>query len=259
MSDRKHASSKKRDLTEEQLLYKAKLAQHVGRYDQLTNIMQQLFRRGMTFGDVEIHLCEVAYTEAIRQRRIAWRGLVRQEAAEDAGIKRDAQVKLIGRYRKHIEEEVSRLCSEVFEIVPQLLNPERSRKPGSGMGGGGPSGPVSMVTSLLLVADCHRFMAELQTGEMRIDSAEKATAKYEEATSCAEVLPWTHPARLGVGLNFAVFHADIGKDPEIACCMAKEHFDAAVRLHPALDPEAGRACLSIMKLLQENIIRWTTT
>ena len=38
-------------------------------------------------------------------------------------------------------------------------------------------------------------------------------------------LPTAHPLRLGLALNFSVFHFEVMSDPEKACAMAKTAYD----------------------------------
>eukprot|EP00947_MAST-08B_sp_MAST-8B-sp1_P003298 g3298.t1 len=112
---------------------------------------------------------------------------------------------------------------------------------------------------LCLLADCHRAMAETLVGEEHRDEVDRAQRKYEEATAAMDGLPVTHARRLSVALNFAAFTADVVKNLEKACKMAKRAFDEAAREHPHVeDKAASDACYRIMLLLRENLRRWTT-
>ena len=51
----------------------------------------------------------------------------------------------------------------------------------------------------------------------------KAGVAYEEAKNIAtEKLPTTHPIRLGLALNYSVFHYEIKNKPDEACELAKK-------------------------------------
>lgn len=52
----------------------------------------------------------------------------------------------------------------------------------------------------------------------------KSSEAYEDATQAAKGLPSTHPIRLGLALNFSVFHYEIANAPDRACKLAKEVF-----------------------------------
>jgi 14-3-3 protein len=41
-------------------------------------------------------------------------------------------------------------------------------------------------------------------------------------------LSTTHPIRLGLALNFSVFHYEVMNDPTQACTLAKQAFDDAI-------------------------------
>lgn len=45
---------------------------------------------------------------------------------------------------------------------------------------------------------------------------------YENAVKAAREMPTTHPIRLGLALNYSVFHYEIRNDPVKACELAKE-------------------------------------
>lgn len=68
----------------------------------------------------------------------------------------------------------------------------------------------------------------------------------------------THPTRLGLALNFAVFYHDIWDSPERACYLAKHAFDEAITA--ASDMPAGQALedsLTILQLLRDDMILWS--
>lgn len=51
---------------------------------------------------------------------------------------------------------------------------------------------------------------------------QKSNAAYEDAMTTARAeMPSTHPIRLGLALNFSVFHYEIKNDPTKACSLAK--------------------------------------
>ena len=50
----------------------------------------------------------------------------------------------------------------------------------------------------------------------------RAEEAYKSAYKLSEVLKATHPIRLGLALNYSVFHYEIKNDPGEACNVAKE-------------------------------------
>lgn len=54
------------------------------------------------------------------------------------------------------------------------------------------------------------------------ETVEEARKAYEEANATAQKLPPTHPIRLGLALNFSVFHYEICNETTMACSLAKK-------------------------------------
>ena len=87
-----------------------------------------------------------------------------------------------------------------------------------------------------------------QSGEAYTNATEKAEKEME----------MTHPVRLGLALNFSVFHYEIKDDPATAVKMAKEAFDAVlVDLDPINDIHY-KDFTTIMSLLRDNVILWAS-
>ena len=64
-------------------------------------------------------------------------------------------------------------------------------------------------------------MAEFMSGDARTDSAEKSAEAYQTAQDISNALETTHPIRLGLALNFSVFHYEIMNNPDKACSLAR--------------------------------------
>lgn len=72
-------------------------------------------------------------------------------------------------------------------------------------------------------------------------------------------LPPTHPTRLGLALNFAVYFHDIMRSPERACHVAKHAFDealAAVLADASIAMTNLEDALMILQLLKDDLILW---
>ena len=74
--------------------------------------------------------------------------------------------------------------------------------------------------------DYYRYISEYASGEKHSEVSQKALETYEEATKVTTAeLPSAHPIRLGLALNFSVFHFEVMSDPEKAYAMAKAAYD----------------------------------
>ena len=100
-------------------------------------------------------------------------------------------------------------------------------------------------------------MAEFLTGEQRTSAAEKSGDAYEDAFNAAvtELAP-THPIRLGLALNYSVFHYEIKNNPAKACQLAKQAFDDAIAELDTLSEESYKDSTLIMQLLRDNLTLW---
>merc|ERR1712188_257629 len=80
---------------------------------------------------------------------------------------------------------------------------------------------------------------------------------YEGAfdISKTEMAP-THPIRLGLALNFSVFHYEIQNAPEEACRLAKSAFDDAIAELDTLNEDSYKDSTLIMQLLRDNLTLW---
>ena len=101
-------------------------------------------------------------------------------------------------------------------------------------------------------------MAEFRTGEERKDASDKSKIAYDQAHKAAENLATTHPIRLGLALNFSVFHFEIDNNPKKACEIAKKAFDKAITDLDKLHEDQYKDSTLIMQLLRDNLTLWTS-
>merc|ERR1739843_55398 len=89
-----------------------------------------------------------------------------------------------------------------------------------------------------------------------IEDSQKA---YQDAfeISKSKLAP-THPIRLGLALNFSVFHYEILNSPDKACQLAKQAFDDAIAELDTLSEDSYKDSTLIMQLLRDNLTLWTS-
>ena len=111
------------------------------------------------------------------------------------------------------------------------------------------------------IGDYHRFLAEVSLEEdgKRQTEADHALGAYSVASSISRTqLSSTHPIRLGLALNFAVFYYEILQKPGRACRLAENSFDEAIAEIDSVNEFYYEDSSVIMQLLKDNLKLWTS-
>lgn len=215
----------------------ARLAEQAERWEEMVEYMKRVSCMGLELTTEERNLLSVAFKNCVGSRRAAWRSTNNLEIRE--GWRGAEVVSLMKGYRMRIEEELLAKCSEVLEILNKELIPNAST-------------PEPKVFYLKMKGDYHRYLAEFTQGEQHTSNAQDA---YLEATQIAtEVLPSTHPIRLGLALNFSVFYYEVCGAPEKACNLAREAIEEVMK-NPS--DEIMKESQPIVALLTDNLALWT--
>ena len=115
---------------------------------------------------------------------------------------------------------------------------------------------VCLVINQCRKGDYYRYLAEFEV-EGRDNAIKESEEAYKQASEVAEKLSSTHPIRLGLALNFSVFHYEIMNHPEEACKLAKSAFDEAIAELDTLSEDSYKDSTLIMQLLRDNLTLWT--
>ncbi|EOY01725.1 General regulatory factor 12, IOTA isoform 1 [Theobroma cacao] len=226
-------------------VYMAKLAEQAERYEEMVETMKQVAKLGCELTVEERNLLSVGYKNVIGARRASWRIMSSIEQKEESKGNEE-NVKLIKGYRQKVEEELSKICTDILGIIDKHLIPSSN------------SGEAT-VFYYKMKGDYYRYVAEFKTDQERKEAAEQSLKGYEAASAAANTdLPSTHPIRLGLALNFSVFHYEIMNSPERACHLAKQAFDEAISELDTLSEESYKDSTLIMQLLRDNLTLWTS-
>ncbi|KAI3491180.1 hypothetical protein L1887_44425 [Cichorium endivia] len=236
------------NLTREQYVYMAKLAEQAERYEEMVKFMEKLVI-GLTPASEltveERNLLSVAYKNVIGSLRAAWRIVSSIEQKEESR-KNDDHVVLVKDYRSKVEDELSDVCWGILKILESNLVPSASSA-------------ESKVFYLKMKGDYHRYLAEFKVGDERKEAAEQTMNSYKAAQDIAEAdLAPTHPIRLGLALNFSVFYYEILNSSDKACSMAKQAFEDAIAELDTLGEDSYKDSTLIMQLLRDNLTLWTS-
>merc|ERR1712023_224460 len=148
---------------------------------------------------------------------------------------------LASSYRTKVEGELNKICDEILKLLKDCLIPSST------------SGE-SKVFYYKMQGDYYRYIAEYTQG-----AAESARQAYDEAMKVAQAdLLVTHPIRLGLALNFSVFHYEVLNNPEEACKMARTAFEDAIAELDNVSEDSYKDSTLIMQLLRDNLTLWTS-
>jgi len=234
------------NLSREQILSLARIAESAERYEDMTKFMRNLVQLCSSGGtDLTIeerNLLSVAYKNVVGARRASWRTLNLDEHKNNESVKI---------FRKSVESELAAICKEVLSLLDKNLVPAAQKV----------NNVEAQVFYLKMAGDYYRYFAEFQADEQH---AKSALSNYERAYKLAtegdggnkELLP-THPIRLGLALNFSVCYYEILKQPDEACKLAKKAFDDAVSKLEGLTEAEYKDSTLIMQLLRDNLTLWT--
>ncbi|XVF03222.1 hypothetical protein REPUB_Repub04eG0242900 [Reevesia pubescens] len=226
-------------------VYLAKLAEQAERYEEMVESMKQVAKLDCELTVEERNLLSVGYKNVIGARRASWRIMSSIEQKEESKGNED-NVKLIKGYRQNVEEELSKICTDILSIIDKHLIPSSN------------SGEAT-VFYYKMKGDYYRYVAEFKTDQERKEAAEQSLKGYEAASATANSdLSSTHPIRLGLALNFSVFYYEIMNSPERACHLAKQAFDEAIADLDTLSEESYKDSTLIMQLLRDNLTLWTS-
>lgn len=222
----------------------AKLAEQAERYDEMVESMKKLAEGGDELSIEERNLLSVAYKNVIGARRASWRVLSSLEKTQNDESKKG----VIKSYIKKVEAELQEICQDILALLDNYLIKNASDS-------------ESKVFYHKMKGDYFRYQAEYlpnQSDERSQEVVGKSLEAYEAAKEEAKALEPTHPIRLGLALNFSVFHYEIKEAPEEACRLAKEAFDDAIAALEELSEDKYKDSTLIMQLLRDNLTLWTS-
>jgi len=224
------------------LITKAKWAESAERYDDMADFMKEVtkLKKEVGLSQEERNLLSVAYKNVVGARRSSWRVL----SSLETKVRDDNKKTLAKEYKTKVEEELSVLCTAVLSLLDDYLIPHADDS-------------ESKVFYMKMKGDYYRYLAEVADETQKDAQVANSKDAYQSATKTAsDNLNATHPVRLGLALNFSVFHYEIEGKPHEACELAKASFDKAVAELDNLDQESYKDSTLIMQLLRDNLTLW---
>ncbi|WOL10445.1 14-3-3-like protein GF14 iota [Canna indica] len=208
--------------------------------DNMVENMKKIAVLDIDLSAEERNLLSVGYKNVIGADRASWRILSSIELKEESKGSEE-NVNIIKRYRQKVEEDVTKICDDILAIIDKHLLPFGT-------------GVESTVFYHKMKGDYYRYLAEFKTGKEKQKAADESLKGYQASSD----MPPTHPIRLGLALNFSVFHYEILNSSERACHLAKQAFDEAIAELDNLSEESYKDSTLIMQLLRDNLTLWTS-
>lgn len=243
-------------------VFKAKLAEQAERYEDMVEHMKKVASSGEDLSTEERNLLSVAYKNVIGGKRASWRVI---SSIISKNLKSAKDVTFEKEYQAKVEEELELTCKEVIKLLDENLikkDTEDTKDNLDGMSEKEREAAIakaeSQVFYLKMKGDYHRYLAEYSSGEIKNEAKENAANAYQKAQDAAKKLTSTHPIKLGLALNFSVFHYEIRNDQTAACELAKNAFDQAISDLDDLKEDSYKDSTLIMQLLRDNLTLWTS-
>ena len=183
----------------EEIIYLAKLAEQSERYDEMVDYVNQFTKMESELSVEERNILSVAYKNVVGSRRASLRVINSLEQKETKKGKEDSlkNVERIQTYKKDIEAELRKLCSEILKLLDEHLIPKGK-------------GEETQIFYLKMKGDYYRYLAEFVTGDELSSASAKADEAYKGAYDIASSkMATTNPIRLGLALNYSVFFYEI--------------------------------------------------
>merc|ERR1711862_200204 len=105
-----------------------------------------------------------------------------------------------------------------------------------------------------MVGDYYRYIAGNAKDSKLEEVKQNALKAYDEANEIT--LPPCNPIKLGLALNFSVFHYEVMKNHKAACELADSALQDALEKIDELQEDDFRDAKSIIELLKENLTLW---
>lgn len=225
----------------EEQIFMARVAEQSERFRDMVDFLKPVIKeKGASLTTDERNLLSVAFKNLVSQQRTAIRTISaieqNQKYAKFAGA--------MGEYKKQIEEELYKNCEEIIDIIKvEVLEKAADDE--------------SRAFFLKMIGDYCRYIAESAKDERLQNTKTQALQSYEEASQIAEKsLGACNSIRLGLALNFSVFHYEVMQDVKKACELGDKALQDALDKLDDCDEETFRDAQSIIELLRENLALW---
>jgi len=227
----------------DKLIYLARVTEQAERHDETIKYMEEIVKiKNEDLNIEERNLLSSAYKNCVSSRRSAWRSIYSVELKEKNNNSK--YVNLVTDLKNLLEKELFNLCERMLNLIDNHLLTKATS-------------PESKVFYLKMKGDYYRYLAEFTSGDKHKQVAELSLKSYKTANDLSSGLACTNPIKLGLALNFSVFHYEVMNDPATACEIANTAFQEAIQQLEKIEDDQYKDSTTILQLLKENIDMWS--
>ena len=202
-------------------------------YTTVLSCMRDAIERNPSLSSNERTLLATSFKSLCAESREKWKALV------------DSPEREREREREMRAAEVEDVCQEALSLVSDNLLPAAKDA-------------ESKTFYLKMKADYTSCLNQVTPDSDVSQKSQRLQAAVEAQNTAYETsheLPQTHPVRLGIALNYALFQQEL-KKPEVALRTAKRAFDDAVQQLDSLSEDSYKESTEVMQLLRDNMTLW---
>jgi len=222
----------------EENIFLARVAEQAERFEDMVDFLALVLdTKGPDVTSDERNLLSVAFKNLISSKRAACRTI----AAIEQNPKYSKFSDALANYKGQIEHKLTGDCQRVVTMIEEKV----LAKAQDG---------EAKAFFVRMVGDYYRYIAENAKADLLEEVKQKALNAYQQANDIT--LPPCNPIKLGLALNFSVFHYEVMKNHKEACELADKALQDALDKIDELEEDDFRDAKSIIELLKENLTLW---
>jgi len=219
-------------------IFLARVAEQAERFEDMVDFLGKVLdSKGGDVSADERNLLSVAFKNLISGKRAACRTIV----AIEQNPKYQKFSEALAKYKGTIEGQLTKDCETVIAMINNKVLAKDCQ-------------PEAKAFFVKMVGDYYRYIAENAKDSKLEEVKNNALKAYDEANEIT--LPPCNPIKLGLALNFSVFHYEVMKNHAAACKLADEALQNALDKIDELEEDDFRDAKSIIELLKENLTLW---
>ena len=222
----------------EENIFLARVAEQAERFEDMVDFLAKVLdTKGADVTSDERNLLSVAFKNLISSKRAACRTI----AAIEQNPKYSKYADALANYKGGIESKLTADCQKIIDMIQKKVLSKSCEG-------------EAKAFFVKMVGDYYRYIAENAKGELMESVKQNALKAYNDANQIT--LPPCNPIKLGLALNFSVFHYEVMKNHKAACELADQALQDALDKIDELEEDDFRDAKSIIELLKENLTLW---